>query len=70
MGEKIGIIGAGISGLSAGQLFQDKGHTVVLFEKKSMPGGLVSCSKEDGVLFHKVGGHVFNSKIPEVLDWF
>jgi protoporphyrinogen oxidase len=70
MGKKIAIIGAGISGLSAGQLFQEKGYTVVLFEKKSMPGGLVSCSKVDGVLFHKVGGHVFNSKMPEVLDWF
>ncbi len=67
---KIAIIGAGISGVSAGRMLQDQGHDVVLYEKHDRPGGLVRCEWVDGNLFHKVGGHVFNSKIPEVLDWF
>lgn len=68
--KKIAIIGAGITGLAAGHSFQEKGHSVILYEKESVPGGLISCSNIDGILFHKVGGHVFNSRIPEVLDWF
>lgn len=42
----------------------------MLLEKSDMPGGLVSCADIDGRLYHKVGGHVFNSKNTEVLDWF
>jgi len=37
---KIGIIGAGFSGLSAGYYLQKKGHSVTIFEKDPYPGGL------------------------------
>ncbi len=67
---RVGIIGAGISGVSLGRILQDTGHEVVLFEAKSTPGGLVRCTREEGNLFHRVGGHVFNAKNPEVFDWF
>lgn len=67
--SKIAIIGAGISGLAAGQIL-GKNHTVELFDKASKPGGLVKCDRVNDNLFHKVGGHVFNSRNPEVLDWF
>lgn len=66
---KIAIIGTGISGLSVANLLKDK-HRVVLFEKQDRQGGLVKCDIVDTVLFHKVGGHVFNSRIEKVLDWF
>ena len=65
----IAIIGAGISGLSAGQILSKK-HKVELFEKASKPGGLVKCDRINDNLFHKVGGHVFNSRNQKVLDWF
>ncbi|QNK77412.1 FAD-dependent oxidoreductase [Winogradskyella sp. PAMC22761] len=68
--KKIAIIGAGVSGLSVAQMLKDKGHTVHLFEKKNIPGGLIGCSVEQGNLFHRVGGHVFNTRIPEVENWF
>lgn len=42
----------------------------MLLEKSVQPGGLVSCADIDGRLYHKVGGHVFNSKNQEVLNWF
>ena len=67
---KIGIIGAGISGISAAKLLQNKGHDVTLFEKKKNIGGLVACSEVENSLFHKVGGHVFNSKSKKVNNWF
>lgn len=67
---KIGIIGAGISGISAAKLLQNKGYDVTLFEKKKNIGGLVACSEVENNLFHKVGGHVFNSKSKKVNNWF
>ena len=67
---RIGIIGGGISGISSARMLKDKGYEVTLFEKKSSLGGLISCSEVEGNLFHKVGGHVFNSKSEQVLEWF
>jgi len=64
------VIGAGISGLAVARMLKDEGHSVVVFETSRTIGGLVSCSVEKGNLYHRVGGHVFNSKIPAVLDWF
>lgn len=67
--KKIAIIGGGISGLSTAQLLKDK-YTVKVFEKELTPGGLIRCKRVDGSLFHICGGHVFNSKRQDVLDWF
>lgn len=66
---KIAVIGAGISGLSIAQLL-NKEHEVKLFEKAKEPGGLIKCERINDCLFHKVGGHVFNSKNEKVLNWF
>ncbi len=65
------IIGAGITGLTIARIMQEKGHTVKVFETEKKPGGLIRCSREKGdVLYHRVGGHVFNSRRQDVLDWF
>lgn len=45
---KIGIIGAGFSGLSAAYNLIESGHEVVLFEKDNSPGGLAIGYKEKG----------------------
>ncbi|MDH5379454.1 MAG: NAD(P)-binding protein [Cyclobacteriaceae bacterium] len=68
--QRIAVIGAGISGVSAGRMLTEKGHEVVIYEKEEKPGGLIRCDRIDGNLFHKVGGHVFNAKNKEVSDWF
>ena len=65
---KIAIIGTGISGLSLANMLNK--HEVVLFEREAKPGGLIKCERVNDNLFHKVGGHVFNAKNQQVLDWF
>lgn len=65
----IAIIGAGISGLSCAHFLKNR-HSVTIFEKEDRPGGLIKCRRVGGSLFHTCGGHVFNSKRQDVLDWF
>ena len=67
--QKIAIIGAGVSGLSAAHFLKDK-YEVTVFEKEDRPGGLIKCRRVNGSLFHTCGGHGFNSKRQDVLDWF
>lgn len=67
--NKLAIIGAGISGLSAAHFLKNK-YSVTIFEKEDSPGGLIKCRRVNGSLFHTCGGHVFNSKYQDVLDWF
>lgn len=69
MKKKIAVIGGGISGLTIAHHLKDR-FEVELFEKESRPGGLIKCDVIDGNLYHMVGGHVFNSKRQDVLDWF
>ncbi|MBR5894128.1 MAG: NAD(P)-binding protein [Akkermansia sp.] len=68
--KKVAVIGAGVSGLSIARMLADKEMEVVVFEKETSPGGLIRCERVDGVLYHCVGGHVFNSRERLVLDWF
>ena len=67
--NKIAIIGAGVSGLTVAQLLKDKAE-VYVFERESKAGGLIRCERIDGSLFHTCGGHVFNTKNRQVLEWF
>lgn len=65
---KVGIIGAGVSGLAAGQLLKDK-FQVEILEKNSNHGGIARTRSINDVTYHVTGGHCFNSKYPEVLDF-
>lgn len=67
--QSIAIIGGGISGLSIAKMLKDR-YEIKVFEKESRPGGLIKCDRINGNLYHMVGGHVFNSKRQDVLDWF
>ena len=68
--KKYIVIGAGISGLATAQMLQERGHEVVVYERDSRPGGLIKCDIVEGSLFHRTGGHIFNTKREDVLDWF
>ena len=67
--KKIAIIGAGVSGMSVAHFLKDN-FDVTVYEKDERPGGLIKCRRVNGSLFHTCGGHVFNSKRQDVLDWF
>ena len=69
MKKRIAIIGGGISGLTVANMLKDC-FNVVVFERESTPGGLIRCKNVEGNLFHTCGGHIFNSKRQDVLDWF
>lgn len=66
--RKVAVIGAGISGLTVAHLLKDK-YNVTVYEKDDRPGGLIKCDRVNGNLFHTCGGHVFNTKYPEVMQW-
>ena len=46
--KKIGIIGAGMAGLSAGCYLQMNGYDTEIFEASNSPGGLVTAWKRKG----------------------
>lgn len=67
--QRVAIIGAGVSGLTAAHLLNDR-FDVTIYEKDARPGGLIRCERINGSLFHTCGGHVFNTKRSEVAQWF
>lgn len=67
--QKLAIIGAGISGLTVARMLKEK-YEIVVFEKESTPGGLIRCKRLEDSLFHTCGGHVFNTKNDEVMQFF
>lgn len=67
---KYAIIGAGMSGLAIANILQDNGNEVIVFEKDTRPGGMIKCDRVQGSLFHRTGGHVFNTKRQDIMEWF
>ncbi|HEU5081157.1 MAG TPA: FAD-dependent oxidoreductase [Opitutaceae bacterium] len=65
----IAVIGGGISGVSIARLLQGYAH-VTVFEKNPRIGGLIACEDLPTGLYHKLGGHVFNTKSQQVSHWF
>lgn len=67
--KKLAIIGAGVSGLTVNRLLSDR-YSVKIFERESVPGGLIRCKNVENSLFHICGGHVFNTKRQDVMNFF
>lgn len=67
--KKVAVIGSGISGISISRMLS-KRYDVEILEKYQLFGGLIKCDRIEGNLFHRVGGHVFNSRNEVVLNWF
>lgn len=66
--KKIGIIGAGISGLSLAKLLNSN-FEVELLEKNSFVGGIARTKSVNGITYHTVGGHCLNSKNQKVMEF-
>lgn len=57
-----------MSGLSAARLLS-KHHEVELLERSHVYGGIARTVDVEGVAYHITGGHCFNSKYPDVLNF-
>lgn len=67
---KIAVIGSGVSGMSFAQLCKrEQLADVVIFETKKSHGGLARVENINGYPYHLTGGHCFNSKHQDVLDF-
>jgi protoporphyrinogen oxidase len=62
------VIGAGVSGLAVANILT-KNHEVIVFEKTSSVGGIAKTKKVNGNVYHLTGGHCFNSKYQDVMDF-
>lgn len=67
--KRIAVVGAGISGVAAAKMLSEHAD-VVVFEQNEKIGGLIRCDNLPEGLYHKLGGHVFNTKSPAVAEWF
>lgn len=65
----VAVLGAGITGLTLASRLLSMGASVTVFERSGRVGGLCKTDIIDGYVYDLHGGHVFNSKHPEVLDW-
>lgn len=65
---KIAILGAGITGLTTAQLLKNN-HDVTIFEKNNYCGGIAHVKMIENIPYHTVGGHCFNSKYQQVMDY-
>ena len=63
------ILGAGITGLSMAQLLRQNHHDVIILEKDAQIGGIAKTKQINGITYHPIGGHCFNSKFPEVMSF-
>ena len=62
MAKSIIIVGAGISGLSAGYYAQLNGYNTTIYEKHSIPGGLCAAWKRKGYTFD-ISMHMLTSSV-------
>lgn len=65
---KIGIIGAGISGLSAGRLLAGT-FEVEILEKEPHIGGIAWVKMVGNIPYHTVGGHCLNSNNARIMNF-
>ena len=63
------IIGAGISGITAGRILAENGWSVTILEKRSHIGGNCYDYYENGILIHKYGPHLFHTRLPDVAEF-
>src|SRR6476620_9328728 len=64
---QVGVLGAGVSGLSLAHFLEQRGQDVEVFEASAATGGLCGSETVDGYVADKAGGHIIYSTDREVL---
>jgi len=65
---RIGILGAGISGLALGKML-NASSDVELLERNDFSGGIAHAAMIGDIPYHQAGGHCLNSSLPGVMDF-
>ncbi len=64
------VVGAGCAGAAAARVLAEKGHQVLVLERRShVAGNAYDCPDEAGVLIHQYGPHIFHTSIRPVYQW-
>lgn len=66
---KVVIVGCGLSGITSAILLKERGHKVTIYESRSHIGGNCYDSKQDGMLIHNYGPHIFHTNDDEVFSF-
>jgi protoporphyrinogen oxidase len=66
---KAAVLGAGVSGLTTARRLHDVGAEVTVYEAEAKVGGLARSRVTEGYVYDPHGGHIFNSKNQDVVDW-
>lgn len=66
---RIAVLGAGVSGLTVAKKLSEENIDVKVYEQCDKPGGLARSRITDGYVYDPHGGHIFNSKHTEIVDW-
>ena len=63
---KVGILGAGVVGLTVARLLSEKGHEIEILEAQDKIGGLCRSEIGDGFVYDIGGGHIIYSKDEDI----
>jgi len=66
---KVAVLGAGVSGLTVARRLFDLGLDVIVYEAEPTVGGLARSRITKGYVYDPHGGHIFNSKRQDIVDW-
>ena len=64
------IVGSGLSGATMARLLTDKGHKVLVLEKRHEVGGNIHTDIIDDIPVHTYGPHIFHTHSKEAWDFF
>lgn len=63
------VVGAGMSGASLARLLAERGESVLVVDAKDHVGGNCRDRREDGIMVHTYGTHIFHTNNKEVWDF-
>lgn len=66
---KVAVLGAGVSGITIARKLEEKNIEVIMYEKCGQVGGLAKTRITNGYVYDLHGGHIFNSKHKEIVEW-
>jgi protoporphyrinogen oxidase len=66
---KTAVLGAGVTGLTAARKLHDRDVAATVYESGRQIGGLAKSRVTGGYIYDPHGGHIFNSKNREIVEW-